>query len=181
MASNHIWSIGSGQTTCSTRYSCDYGFGFDQVCDNQRWGLQEVLGGLQWVFSLPPCSSWLTRDLLSDGTGNGRMVSRWGPRHNSAYRGSFGPPASAGRYRCVTDKFPLNSLVESGGFAPQALRELDGNENGAQGRDWQLWLAAVWYPCSALLQAPPPVTWRIGDPPVETPERLRTESCRSTG
>lgn len=65
------------------------------------------------------------------------------------------------RCRCELDEFPLDSLREAG-VLPQALRMLNGNENGRQGRDYQDWLEAVWEPCSSLLQRPPPITWEIG-------------------
>lgn len=40
------------------------------------------------------------------------------------------------RCRCELDEFPLDSLREAG-VLPQALRMLNGNENGRQGRDYQ--------------------------------------------
>lgn len=69
--------------------------------------------------------------------------------------------AAGNRYRCEIDEFPLNSLKESMAFAQQALRAVDGNENGAQGSDWQFWLYATWYPCSTILGYPPEVTWEV--------------------
>ena len=44
----------------------------------------------------------------------------------------------------------------------QVIRQLDGDENGRQGRDWQDWLYATWWLCSEKLNSPPPVTWAIG-------------------
>jgi hypothetical protein len=35
------WDL-DGKTTCSTSYMCEYGNGFDQVCDNQRWALDKI-------------------------------------------------------------------------------------------------------------------------------------------
>lgn len=61
------------------------------------------------------------------------------------------------------DEFPMNSLLESTVFAKQALRAIDGDENGRQGRDWQQWLTASWYPCSTLMGVPLPITWSIGN------------------
>lgn len=67
-----------------------------------------------------------------------------------------------GRCRCEADEFPLNSLLESCQWAMQVIRQLDGDENGRQGRDWQDWLYATWWLCSEKLNSPPPVTWAIG-------------------
>ena len=36
-----VWDL-TGKTTCSTTYVCEYGNGFDQVCDNQRWALDKI-------------------------------------------------------------------------------------------------------------------------------------------
>ena len=36
-----MWDL-TGKTTCSTTYVCEYGNGFDQVCDNQRWALDKI-------------------------------------------------------------------------------------------------------------------------------------------
>ena len=148
-----LWNL-TGQQYCQTTYSCEYGKGFDQVCDNQRWGLDEVTTGIT-VFHYDEF-----------GTLNSRTKDRWrypSSRNAHWYR-SFSNRLgnSAGnRLRCEIDEFPLNSLVESSNAAKQALRAVDGNENGAQGLDWQFWLQATWYPCSTLLGAPPAITWQV--------------------
>jgi len=36
-----FWDL-EDKDTCETTYTCEYGLGFDQVCDNQRWGLDQV-------------------------------------------------------------------------------------------------------------------------------------------
>jgi hypothetical protein len=109
----------------------------------------------------------------------GRVKQQWRPQHHAKYRASHGRldggtcPKNAydgARCRCEVDEFPLDSLGESY-QAPQALRLLDGNENGRQGRDWQDFINAEWYPCSALLSSAPPVTWRIGLPDATDPRR----------
>ncbi|KAL8887506.1 MAG: hypothetical protein Q9215_004928 [Flavoplaca cf. flavocitrina] len=144
----------ASQTGCQVTYTCKYGRGFDQVCDNQKYGIDKVMGGVN-VFSYDEF-----------GNRQGRVQSLWAKDHNKEYRSSFGPPVSGGgRNRCEIDEFPLGSLRESANYAAQALRALDGNENGKQGIDWQQWLLAEWYPCSTVLKAPPPITWSIGDPP----------------
>ncbi|KAL8808894.1 MAG: hypothetical protein Q9200_003921, partial [Gallowayella weberi] len=140
-----------GVQFCSVTYTCKYGKGFDQVCDNQKYGLDKITTPFK-VFNYD-----------ERGSRAGRSKSRWAPNHNEIYRRSFGPQ-NGGRYRCEVDEFPLNSLQESADFAQQALRSLDGAENGKQGQDWQFWLLAEWWPCSSLMNAPPPITWSIGDP-----------------
>lgn len=147
--------------TCSTTYSCEYGNGFDQICDNQRWGLDEVVAGTT-VFHYD-----------ENGNGNGRTKDRWRltTHRNAHWYGSYNNRlnnAAGNRLRCEIDEFPLNSLRESMAFAKQALRAVDGNENGAQGNDWGYWLLATWYPCSTLLGAPPPITWQVARSPRRT-------------
>lgn len=141
---------------CETTYRCEYGNGFDQVCDNQRWGLDEVVGGTTpAVFHYD-----------ENGNGNGRTKDRWrlGTHRNAHWYQSYNVRlgnAAGNRLRCEIDEFPLNSLKESMAFAKQALRAVDGNENGAQGNDWGYWLLATWYPCSTILGYAPPVTWEV--------------------
>ena len=91
------------------------------MCDNQRYGLDKITTPVQ-VFNYD-----------ENGSGQGRSKARWAPNHNPAYRSSFGPQ-NGGRNRCEVDEFPLNSLRESANFAQQALRSLDGAENGKQGQ-----------------------------------------------
>lgn len=114
----------------------------------------------------------------------GRVQQQWRSRHHAKYRCSHGYPDGGtcpnddydgSRHRCEVDEFPLDSLGESY-RAPQALRLLDGNENGRQGRDWQDFLSAEWTPCSILLNSKPPVTWRIGLPPNTADPRLTTNA-----
>lgn len=90
------------------------------MCDNQKYGLDKITTPIK-VFNY-------------DEGGNrvGRSVARWAPDHNAIYRRSFGMQ-NGGRNRCEVDEFPLSSLKESVNFAQQALRSLDGAENGRQG------------------------------------------------
>ncbi|KAL8951478.1 MAG: hypothetical protein Q9222_002555 [Ikaeria aurantiellina] len=142
----------SGQTDCQLTYTCGYGKGFDQVCDNQKYGLDKITSPIR-VFYYD-----------ERGTGTGRSKQRWAPARNAAYRSSFGR-SGTGRNRCEVDEFPMNSLQESANFAQQALRALDGDENGRQGADFNNFLSASWAPCSALKKSNPPITWKIGNPP----------------
>ncbi|TEA20978.1 hypothetical protein C8034_v008331 [Colletotrichum sidae] len=36
---------GNGDCYCTVTYSCIYNMGRDEVCDNQRWAIDKVLGG----------------------------------------------------------------------------------------------------------------------------------------
>ncbi|KAL1963089.1 hypothetical protein VTN77DRAFT_8735 [Rasamsonia byssochlamydoides] len=138
---------GPGVTTCAVTYTCLYGKGFDQLCDNQRYGLEQQLSSSTSVFHYPARNR------------NGRMKAQWGRTHNKNYRPWPGP-----RYYCEADEFPLDSLEEAA--IKQVVRQLDGVENGAQGQDWQWFISASVLPCMSLLkQTLLPVTWEIGPLP----------------
>lgn len=95
----------------------------------------------------------------------------------------------------------MANLQESAGMAKQALRAVDGGENGAQGeytsvrlrtktirstwrgthskletrllgQDFNQWLMATWTPCFSLMGIPPPITWWVPDPSI--PKRARS-------
>ncbi|KAJ4987936.1 glycosyl hydrolase family 18 [Stagonosporopsis vannaccii] len=59
---------------CSVTYTCAYGEGFDEVCDNQRYGVTEVRAGR---------TSYNMRDSYVPGP---RTQPNWGPQHHSNYR-----------------------------------------------------------------------------------------------
>ncbi|KAL9045767.1 MAG: hypothetical protein Q9214_001250 [Letrouitia sp. 1 TL-2023] len=153
-----------GQSSCQVTYTCSYGQGFDQVCDNQKYGLDKITNPVT-VFNYD-----------QTGSGSGRTKARWAYSHNPRYRYSFAPASAGSRYRCEIDEFPMNSLRESANFAQQALRAIDGGENGAQGQDFQFWLLAEWWPCSSLKKAPPPITWSIGSVGANDPRRTGASS-----
>jgi hypothetical protein len=117
------------------------------------------------------------------------MKAQWAPWHNGNYRpwpaNQYNP---GGRTWCEADEFPMDSLEEASG--PQVIRQLDGIENGLQGkiprvplpacltssspdfptgRDWGYFIRASITPCKSLLglraSDPLPVTWRIGPLP----------------
>ncbi|KAK4227287.1 hypothetical protein QBC38DRAFT_526934 [Podospora fimiseda] len=160
-----IWDL-TGQQTCSTTYTCEYGQGFDQVCDNQRWGLDQL--GLSNVFHYD------TKVIKADRSKDDYKLDRI--RH-SDWRKSFGTRYSNGlnngsRYRCEIDEFPMNSLEEAAKPNPQVVRAIDGNENGNQGNDFSHWLLATWYPCSRLLNKAPKITWAIATGTLGSDARL---------
>jgi chitinase len=75
---------------------------------------------------------------------------------------------SGNRCRCELDEFPMAALLESN-QVHQALRMVNGNENGRQGADFNAFISASFMPCSSLLDSAPPVTWKIGTIPVGDP------------
>ncbi|KAF9888495.1 hypothetical protein FE257_008602 [Aspergillus nanangensis] len=140
--------------TCSVTYTCSYGLGWDEVCDNQRWGIDKILGG-----------NTVYHKFLA-GRGNQRRQVRWGrdSNHHPGFREWPQPGVYGNRNYCEGDEFPMGSLDEAQNYQPQAVRQIDGDVNGLQGADFQSWLAATWMPCSNLLQSPPPITWAFDGP-----------------
>ncbi|PYI16224.1 glycoside hydrolase [Aspergillus violaceofuscus CBS 115571] len=145
---------GKKDRDCTLTYYCRYGLGFDQICNNQRWGIDKVMGG-KTVFCYTPCPD----DTYKDS---------WFRYRNKEYRTllkSIVTSAGLTRYNCDVDEFPLGSL---GKDQVQALRYVDGIENGLQGKDWSDWLQRVYAPCKALriqrgMNPPePPITWKFG-------------------
>ncbi|KAK1953668.1 glycoside hydrolase [Colletotrichum sublineola] len=131
-----------GQTTtscdCVVTYTCRYGMGWDEICDNQRWAIDKVLNG-RTVFQ--PLS-------VGRGLDSNRQYGRWRNQRRAEYRtlvqGSRPNQAAA----CQLDEFPMGNLRESRNLAPQACRLVNGLANGAQGRDYDAWER----PVATLLQ-----------------------------
>ena len=153
---------GGGQTTsscdCFVTYTCRYGLGWDEICDNQRWAINKMLNGR---------TSFLP---FKVGRAADRAYSHWAQtaptQRHAAYRtliqGSRSPRAA----RCELDEFPMGNLRESGNNAPQACRLVNGPANGLQGNDWNAFKMAQWAPCSTFRSAVcgindngPYVTW----------------------
>ncbi|PVH76631.1 glycoside hydrolase family 18 protein [Cadophora sp. DSE1049] len=149
-----------GSNDCEVTYTCQYGGYttnsgvvklFDQVCDNQRYYIENISPGGNNIFNMmvPPPGDYRPQ------------VESWKNVHHSSYRANW--QISNGIARCDMDEFPMNALQER--FNPQALRALDRAENGAQGIDFKMWKSAVWTPCSSLRAAngivppEPPITW----------------------
>ncbi|KAF9889730.1 hypothetical protein FE257_007036 [Aspergillus nanangensis] len=78
------------------------------------------------------------------------------------------------RYHCEGDEFPMAGLVEAAKPNVQGVRQVDGIQNGQQGRDYLDWLLATWMPCSALLGRPPLITWSIDMSAVPNNDARRT-------
>ncbi|KAK8102995.1 glycoside hydrolase family 18 protein [Apiospora sp. TS-2023a] len=152
---------GGGSTTtscdCVVTYTCRYGLGWDEVCDNQRWAVNKVLGG-HTVFQ---------PDAQRPG---GRRYSAWSANQRAAQFRTLAQQRDARNvYRCQLDEFPMGDLEESGGGQPQACRLVNGPANAAQGADYSAWKRAQWRPCSSYRRTEcniqdrgPPATWKFG-------------------
>ncbi|RMZ85693.1 hypothetical protein DV736_g6556, partial [Chaetothyriales sp. CBS 134916] len=138
---------------CAVTYTCRYGLGWDEICDNQRWGIYSANAGR---------SVYHYAERLPDP---GYAKASWARTRKSWYR-NMAQASVNNVARCQVDEFPMGSLWEGRNEAligSQVCRLVNGPANGAQGRDWAAFLLASWWPCSALRDAqglpPPPVTW----------------------
>ncbi|RAK98436.1 glycoside hydrolase [Aspergillus ibericus CBS 121593] len=145
---------GKKDRDCSVTYYCRYGHGFDEVCDNQRWAIDKIMGG-KTVYNVQKRPKSTYKD-------------EWSRFRNRAYVSLLQSKVSRGsmtRVNCEVDEFPMGSLDDS---EIQGLRYLNGIENGLQGQDWSDWIQTVFNPCKALrkvrgIKPPePPVTWKFG-------------------
>lgn len=151
----------SGGTTtstcdCAVTYTCRYGMGWDEVCDNQRWAIDKLLNG-KTVYQP-----------LAAGRAPGANQALWKGQRHPGYRTAAQVKIPGKRYRCEVDEFPMGNLMESGGGSPQACRLVNGAANGKQGSDWNMWKLAQWKPCSAyrsgvcgIRDNGPPATWYV--------------------
>ncbi len=116
----------SSSCDCFVTYTCRYGLGWDEVCDNQRWAINKMLNG-QTVFQVRPV-----------GRAPRRNQASWANQRNAQYRtllqGSRNPRAA----RCEVDEFPMGNLEESGNNNPQACRLVNGPANGGKLRPLDL-------------------------------------------
>ena len=138
------------QTDCAVTYTCRYGDGWDEVCDNQRWGIDSLLGG-QTVFEMQ--TSRALRLSKAD----------WAVKRREEYRKSAQTPINNAA-RCQADEFPMAALQEAHG-GPQVVRLVNGPANGRQGGDFLMWKSAIWSKCSSLgsdnAKPPPLITWKF--------------------
>jgi len=112
---------------CFVTYTCMYGAGYDEICDNQHYGVSEVRGG-RTVYEMRTAA----------GVGP-RQQANWGPQHHTNFRvwgktvGRYGGGPRT-RCWCEGDEFPQNALEEAfGRDVPQAIRQIDGIQNGGHG------------------------------------------------
>ncbi|KAL7621624.1 hypothetical protein AAE478_008950 [Parahypoxylon ruwenzoriense] len=141
---------------CSVTYTCSYGMGWDEICDNQRWGINKMLNG-QTTFNVRPV-----------GRAGRRNQASWANQRNAQYRTLVQGSRNDRDARCEVDEFPMGNLEESGNNNPQACRLVNGPANGAQGNDFNAWKSAQWSRCSSFRkticksQDPPKATWKFG-------------------
>lgn len=114
-------SVSTKGCDCFVTYSCRYGLGWDEVCDNQRWAMDVMFKGQKSVFSV-----------LAAGRAPNRKQRLWAQSHSAAFRtlvqGSRSPPAA----QCEVDEFPMGNLADSGNNNPQACRLVNGDANGGE-------------------------------------------------
>jgi hypothetical protein len=155
-----ILNFGSGQTTstcdCVITYTCRYGMGWDEICDNQRWAIDKLLNG-KTVYQP-----------LTTSRAVGANQALWKGQRIEAYRSRAQVKLQGSRYQCEVDEFPMGNLAESGNKAPQACRLVNGPANGRQGNDYKAWKTAQWKPCLTYRSAVcsihddgSPATWYV--------------------
>lgn len=143
----------SSSCDCYVTYTCRYGMGWDEVCDNQRWAIDKMLNR-NTVFHVRPV-----------GRAGGRNQVSWANQRNREFRTAVQGSRQDRGARCEVDEFPMGNLEESGNHNPQACRLVNGPGNGAQGNDFNMWKSAQWSRCSSFrrtvcrLAQPPPATW----------------------
>jgi chitinase len=149
---------GTASTTCDcyVTYTCRYGKGWDEICDNQRWAIDKGLNGAS-VYHYGERAK-----------GKGFKQKRYGRYRATEFRSLGGYSIPDKRYRCEADEFPMGALTEAWDYQPQMVRWVNGEANGAQGRDFSAWRQAVWVPCSSFRQdvcgsakPDPPITWKF--------------------
>ncbi|KAI1105614.1 hypothetical protein F4804DRAFT_341082 [Jackrogersella minutella] len=159
-----ILDFGGGATgancDCVVTYTCRYGLGWDEVCDNQRWAINKMLNGHT---AFHP---------LSKGRAANRAYSQWAnvrTQRNAAYRTLVQGSRSPEGAKCELDEFPMGNLRESGNLSPQACRLVNGMANRKQGIDYKGWKSAQWSKCSQYRSSAcnitdngPPATWKFG-------------------
>ncbi|ROW14913.1 hypothetical protein VPNG_03305 [Cytospora leucostoma] len=142
---------------CFVTYTCNYGMGWDEICDNQQWAIDKKLGG-KTVYSP-----------RQKGRAPKRNYSSWANKQRSApFRTLLQKKRQPQSARCELDEFSMGNMHHSGGNKPQVCRLVNGPANGAQGQDWNYFKLAQWHPCSAFRSKvckskdEPPVTWKLG-------------------
>jgi chitinase len=90
---------------CFVTYTCRYGKGFDEVCDNQRWGIDQLLHG-NTVYHVNPGGR---------NAGGGRRKEKWTKERIGEFRTLVqGADREEGeKARCEVDEFPQGDLKES--------------------------------------------------------------------
>lgn len=132
--------------------------GWDEICDNQRWGIDKLLNG-QTVY----------HPLAKDRAPNAKQA-QWKLQRIDKYRTAAQVliRGRGGGYRCQVDEFPMGNLIESGNLSPQVCRLVNGPANQKQGGDYSAWKEVQWKPCStyrsdkcSIIDGGPPATWYV--------------------
>ncbi|KAF2819761.1 glycoside hydrolase [Ophiobolus disseminans] len=147
---------------CAVTYTCKYGKDWDEVCDNQRWGIDKALHG-NTVYNYQ-----------ARGNTKSYMKHTWNNGADAEHHDGFKKLAQAivginnGAARCQVDEFAIGALRERLLPNQQVVRLVNGPANGRQSNDFKNWRSAVWMPCSVYKEfvcgtlgalAEPPITW----------------------
>ncbi|GAB7352155.1 hypothetical protein MBLNU459_g2641t2 [Dothideomycetes sp. NU459] len=153
--------VTTGKTKVGNWQKLDFGTvpqGFDEVCDNQSWAIDKLLGG-KTVYNVNPGGR---------NAGGARNKEDWQAERRAEFRTLVQGQRSPKSARCEVDEFPMGDLKESTNNQPQACRLINGPDNKSQGNDWKNWKAAQWTPCSSFRKTVckikddgPPVTWKF--------------------
>jgi chitinase len=109
---------------CAVTYTCRYGLGFDEICDNQRWAIDRSWGG-KTVYH----SSKRGNDNLYD-----KHLWHTRQRAQAMYTHAVGKAGNGHRNRCEVDEFPMGALAEGRVRGRQLGRLVNGKANGLQGK-----------------------------------------------
>jgi chitinase len=180
----HLIDFGAATATASSRcdcavtYTCRYGKGWDEVCDNQRWGIDKLLHhNTVYHYKKRLEDKYYMKYRWANGQ-DGTPAQR-----HAGFRTLAQLKPNKQRPRCEADEFPMGALREAHGTAqPQVVRLVNGPANGDQGQDFRMWKLAVWTPCSAYRRfvcgmpaalAEPPITWGFD---LMDPSRLNAQT-----
>ncbi|KAK1146010.1 hypothetical protein N8T08_003658 [Aspergillus melleus] len=133
-----------GTKDCQVAYTCEYGLGFDEICDNMRWAIEVGFDGHNVYHK-------------AQSRFESTYVDRWYQTRDPAYRDLAArppgwPTGRGAQPRCNVEEFPFASLQEAGNNNYQILRFVSRDVNSAHSEDWDAWLNAVWWPCKRLRQ-----------------------------
>ncbi|KAJ5421601.1 glycoside hydrolase [Penicillium cf. griseofulvum] len=122
-----VATYGEKENDCAVTYTCRYGQGWDEVCDNQRWAIDQAFNG-KTVYKM--ATAVVGRKKYKD---TWSTSSKRGPWYATLAKPIVGGTGTwRGRYRCEVDEFPQAALAEAQNMAYQVVRFLNGPANAAQ-------------------------------------------------